>query len=761
MQKRIYAAGEKAERFSLFVEILVCTLLTAGITGILCAFTGSMAADIFILIESAVISTVIAFVRKKPALSHIFHAAAVILFALIVIFGFRSIQNAMLGSVNNAIDNFNHAFGKDIALLGAEPASAGAQTVFFGILTAVIAMVISFLVSKRAVIVLTVLTFVLIVTEMLLKLPFDALLVMIIFIGLVGCWSLCVSGGGRNIIFIGAGMAVIAVIAGIIVGASGFNGFKVLGDLHEDVSDRIYNIRYGSDSLPHGQMAKASGMLNSSDETLTVSFEEPETLYLKGFTGSRFENNEWQEYDSESYLGEWNGMLRYFEENDFSVQNMFDRYSGVSNERLEYNHISVINNGADRSYVYLPFTAAEADGAKDYKDLCTRSGKLFGAKSYSFKNVKTDQRPELLSPSSWVTGREKISDEQQDYIEKENAYRAFARDTYLAIDDLTRDEVNEVFFRNMDAQSDNVGVYAITSRIRSILSLITEYTPNPVKPDDKDFIGWFLGSYKKGNSPYYATAAVMAYRAAGIPARYAEGYYISESDVNSLNSSGINKIQLTGKNAHAWVEIYRDGIGWVSVEVTPGFYTESLSAEEIIDISKNIGDVGNVNGRGSEHYTNRLSMYSPEKADDSDRMGSGMRILFTIILLLIIFILLAHIRYIWLTYKKYDRTYGQTKQDTTSYMMGYICAALTADGIKANPDNPNSFRQPLLKKHPEFLPQEFDRVVTLLGRSSYGGTRLREHEMRTIRIFMEKLYKSVYKDKTFLQKFIMKYIKII
>ncbi|MDO5398088.1 MAG: transglutaminase domain-containing protein [bacterium] len=761
MQKRIYAAGAKAERLSLIVEILVCTLLTAGITGILCAFTSSVAANIFILIESAVMSAVIALVRKKPTVSHIFHAAAVIVFALIIILGFHSVQNAMLGSVNSAIDNFNRAFGKDIALLGAESASVGAQIAFFGVMTAVIAMLISFLVSKRAVMVLTVLTFALLIIEMTLKLPFGAVLVIVIFIGLIGCWSLCVSGGGRNMIFIGAGMTVVAVIASIIVGATGFNGFKVLGDLHEDVSDRIYSIRYGDDSLPHGQLSKASDMLNSSDETLTVSFDEPEVLYLKGFTGSSFENNEWQEYNSESYLGEWNGMLHYFEENKFSVQNMFADYSKAGNNSIEYNYVSVTNNGADRSYVYLPFTAAEADGSKNYRDLCTRSGRLFGAKSYSFKNVKTDKKPEQLNPSSWINGRGEISEEQKDYIEKENVYRAFVRDTYLEIDDLTRAEVNEVFFKNIDAQSDDVGVYTITSRIRSILSLITEYTQNPVKPEDKDFIGWFLGSYKKGNSPYYATAAVMAYRAAGIPARYAEGYYISQSDVSNLSASGLKKIQLTGKNAHAWVEIYRDGIGWVSMEVTPGFYSETLNTEEIIDISKNIGDVGNVNGRGSEHYTNQLSMYSPEKADDSDRMSSGVRILFTIILLLIIFIMLMHIRYIWLTYKKYDKTYGQTKPDTTSCMMGYICAALTADGIKANPDNPNAFREPLLKKYPEFLPQEFDRVITLLRRSSYGGARLREHELRTIRIFMEKLYKCVYTDKTLLQKFVMKYIKII
>ena len=50
MQKRIYAAGAGEGRIGFIAEILVCTLLTAGITGILCAFANSLAANIFILI---------------------------------------------------------------------------------------------------------------------------------------------------------------------------------------------------------------------------------------------------------------------------------------------------------------------------------------------------------------------------------------------------------------------------------------------------------------------------------------------------------------------------------------------------------------------------------------------------------------------------------------------------------------------------------------------------------------------------------------
>jgi hypothetical protein len=182
---------------------------------------------------------------------------------------------------------------------------------------------------------------------------------------------------------------------------------------------------------------------------------------------------------------------------------------------------------------------------------------------------------------------------------------------------------------------------------------------------------------------------------------------------------------------------------------------------EIIDISKNMDSVGSLNGHGSEHYTSSLSMYSPEKADDSDRMSSLVRFLFILLLLASLFVLAMYIRFMLLTYKKYKIMYGPTNPETTSRMLEYICAALNADGIKANPDNPNGFRQALLDKYKSFSAPQFDRVITLLRRSSYGGAKLKEHELRTIRIFMNRLFDSVYENKNILQKTILKCVKIV
>ena len=83
-----------------------------------------------------------------------------------------------------------------------------------------------------------------------------------------------------------------------------------------------------------------------------------------------------------------------------------------------------------------------------------------------------------------------------------------------------------------------------------------------VPPRDVDFVTWFLQT-GEGYCVYFATAMTMLSRLSGIPARYVEGYYVPPAE------DGADRI-LTGEQAHAWTEVYLAGIGWISVDATPG-----------------------------------------------------------------------------------------------------------------------------------------------------------------------------------------------
>ncbi len=77
---------------------------------------------------------------------------------------------------------------------------------------------------------------------------------------------------------------------------------------------------------------------------------------------------------------------------------------------------------------------------------------------------------------------------------------------------------------------------------------------------NRDFVSWFLLEEKAGYCSYFASAMAVLCRMAGLPARYVEGYYVAASD-------GGETI-VTGKNAHAWVEVYLKGLGWTAFDPT-------------------------------------------------------------------------------------------------------------------------------------------------------------------------------------------------
>ncbi|UVE19296.1 DUF3488 and transglutaminase-like domain-containing protein [Pseudomonas sp. LS44] len=77
-----------------------------------------------------------------------------------------------------------------------------------------------------------------------------------------------------------------------------------------------------------------------------------------------------------------------------------------------------------------------------------------------------------------------------------------------------------------------------------------------------DSIDDFLFATRSGFCAHYAGAMVFVLRAAGIPARVVAGYQGGE-----WNQAG-NYLQVRQFDAHAWVEYWREGQGWTSVDPT-------------------------------------------------------------------------------------------------------------------------------------------------------------------------------------------------
>lgn len=95
-------------------------------------------------------------------------------------------------------------------------------------------------------------------------------------------------------------------------------------------------------------------------------------------------------------------------------------------------------------------------------------------------------------------------------------------------------------------------------------------------PRNRDFVDYFLFDQKEGYCSYYASAMTILARCAGLPARYVEGYMLPPDPVKDKN----NTFVVTNMQAHAWVEIYFEGYGWLPFEPTSpfrsDFYTNDL-----------------------------------------------------------------------------------------------------------------------------------------------------------------------------------------
>ncbi len=102
----------------------------------------------------------------------------------------------------------------------------------------------------------------------------------------------------------------------------------------------------------------------------------------------------------------------------------------------------------------------------------------------------------------------------------------------------------------------------------------------PTLPKGSDPVEYFLGTSRKGYCMHYASASVMILRELGVPARYVSGYVAG----NYWQDGTTMKFEAVVKDsaAHAWVEIYLEGFGWIPVEVTNG-YSVSPSRELVYE----------------------------------------------------------------------------------------------------------------------------------------------------------------------------------
>lgn len=121
----------------------------------------------------------------------------------------------------------------------------------------------------------------------------------------------------------------------------------------------------------------------------------------------------------------------------------------------------------------------------------------------------------------------------------------------------------------------------LAEKIVAYLKNVAVYREDYNRDLDKEpnVVAAFLQSYGEGSSRHFASAATLLFRAVGIPARYTVGYVADTVAGQTVN--------VKGTEAYAWVEIYRDGFGWMAIDVTPaGDYRPTVKLRPVTVVQK-------------------------------------------------------------------------------------------------------------------------------------------------------------------------------
>lgn len=383
----------------------------------------------------------------------------------------------------------------------------------------------------------------------------------------------------------GCSLLCAVLVAAVVAPSFIYTGGDSVAGTRSSVASAIDNMLYGSDDLPEGKLKKAETMYSSADKIrleVNITANTPE-LYLKGFVGSDLHGNEWSSTDKNAYVqNDYQGLLRYIAESGLPLM-QYAEYSAICGNVNKYD-VSVKNVSANRKYVYAPYTASTSSEGSVYYDLQRRGG-VFTSRSYSFTVCDGDHSGERVTQAQWLIENANRTEAMQAYLEREREYRSFVYDTYTGIDEQTQTAIRAAFD---EVNSTSINTVAQIIRAYFLDAFAYSDVPDTI---ESDFISdFFGGGVHKANAPYFATAATYIFRMHGFAARYAEGYLVRAEQADA----GLDgAVEVTGKDAHAWTEVYFDGIGWLPIEVTPTVFSETDADVMVEPVNPDIPDKPN------------------------------------------------------------------------------------------------------------------------------------------------------------------------
>lgn len=452
------------------------------------------------------------------------------------------------------------------------------------------------------------------------------------------------------------GTAVICIMLVFSVVLSSITGTKSLDQIRRDkIMKKMNNLNiHLFDSIK----SKLGGPLNLDDKILFKIKGDP-PKYLIGTVKSNYNGSQWiNEY--KDYFNKSNQPI--YRNNDFKA------IMGENEKRkLKVGSMEIIPVDASWKTLFVPNNIYNIKTKKNDivydKDYCFVSLSDISKESYTIEYYKSYTNIESInSPSmdylDYDINSSQIKSDYRDYLElPEN------------ISDRTKSLVKDI---TKNCRNNTEKVLAIRNYLLNNYS----YKTNMAEvPEDKEFVDNFLFNEKSGYCTYFATACTVMLRIAGIPSRYAEGYYVDE---NNFKNGYYNILE---NNGHAFAQVLlspRANI-WSVVESTPGYSGEKSSS--IPYYARSSGN--NYNYTGGLEVTKQKSTI---ESGDKSQTNLNANLIHIIFLIISILILTSIFCLIIIYYKKMKYIFN-SKSNIPFYM--YLRYRLNSIGFMKNASKPD------------------------------------------------------------------------
>lgn len=440
-------------------------------------------------------------------------------------------------------------------------------------------------------------------------------------------------------------------VSALFVPVHGYEKSTLASNTEEALSSVLAHVRYGSGddrALPEGDFRGLGDLVFPEKTALQVVMSQPDSLYLRGFVGESYTGDGWTALDKEELYASAN-LFYWLHRNGFYGQTQLASVTTLLDGRLtsnDLNAISVYTVEASRQYIYAPYELCSADStlleSENLGDSALLSRGFRGRNSYTYTSLPNQVKRYTELVGYLRADAEDPADALSAYLLNESQYNTFVYDAYTALPENVESFLSEELGAPEMENGQHISCQKAKQKILEYLTTHASYTeiPKETRSDGEDFLRFFLES-GAGYSVHYATAAALMFRHYGIPARYVEGYLIFPEDVEGQMENAV--LTVSESHAHAWVEFYQDGIGWVPFEVTPPY----IDRMEQPDLFQNyeVGEKPEGEDKASEEMTEDNYVQTEEKERPDMRETAQMAV-FSLLGLLLAVLLLLLMRYL-------------------------------------------------------------------------------------------------------------------